>query len=101
MNSNLYPREKYQAAISELTGLGTIKERLRSAYGCFHPVADQHFGDDGLKAKHNAIIEALTAHKTGDPKNGHVNNTLANISNDEASNITTMIVELHYDLMRV
>jgi hypothetical protein len=98
--SNDYPREKYQAAMSELTGLGTIHERLKNAYGCFHPVADQHFGDDDMKTRHNAIIDALTAHKTNDVNIGHVNNTLAKINDDEALDIVTMIVELHNDLMR-
>ncbi|GFE49979.1 hypothetical protein So717_17320 [Roseobacter cerasinus] len=98
--SNDYPREKYQAAISELTGLGTIHKRLKNAYGCFHPVREDHFSDEQLKGRHNAIIDALTAHETKDVEIGHVNNTLAKISEDEALDIATMIVELHYDLMR-
>jgi len=57
---NLYALEKFlQAQRALCEGLGDIKERLREAYMCFHPVRKEDFPDD-LMSDYQWVIDQLT-----------------------------------------
>lgn len=59
MNS-LYALEKFlQAERALCEGLGDIKERLKDAYMCFHPVRKEDLPDD-LRGDYQWVIEQLT-----------------------------------------
>ena len=57
---SLYALEKFlQAERALCEGLGDIKERLKDAYMCFHPVREADFPDD-LRGDYRWIIDQLT-----------------------------------------
>jgi hypothetical protein len=58
---NLYAREKiFQAERALCEGLGDIKERLKDAYMCFHPVRKEDFPDE-LRGDYQWVVEQLTS----------------------------------------
>jgi hypothetical protein len=57
---NLYALEKFFQAERELSeGLGDIKERLKDAYMCFHPVRKEDLPDE-LRDDYQWVIDQMT-----------------------------------------
>lgn len=81
-----------------VSGVGRIKERLRDAFLEFHCLQPEHFPHEDLgqtedELKTYAEIQgALTAHETFE-------NTLAVMSEDEASSIAAKVLKLYLDVV--
>lgn len=96
-----YADEKFGAAVETMaTGIGTIQDRLLSAYMTFHPVSVENgdFPTDELKKEYHEIYEALTRVKD-DPIKGHVPSTTEKMTDDEAADVARKIYSLHLHLM--
>jgi len=100
-----YAREKMGVAVVDLaTGKGTIQDRLWKAYLGFHPVSEDDF-PDGLAEDYLEIMSILTREEPsydtrGEVTTGSVQNTLAKMTADEASDVAQMIVNINYKLHR-
>jgi hypothetical protein len=101
MSRNSYAREKFGVAVDNLaTGTGSIQDRILDAWMSFHPLQERDFDNPEDGAAFKSIMERLTAVKDGDPNNGYVKNTLAKMSDDDASRLASDIVELDHALRR-
>lgn len=98
-----YAKEKFSVAVNSLaTGKGTMQDRIWNAYRSFHTLDRNDFPDD-LKGDWDKIYNTLTREEASYDKNGQVTtgkvqNTLAKISNQEASEIAELICELEAKL---
>jgi hypothetical protein len=87
-----YACEKFTTAVYALTGEGSLKERIESAYLSFHPlrVADFEKYPD-LQLQYQDIINILTKVE-GTPGEGRVPATIKSMTSDEARNASDLIL---------
>lgn len=101
MSRNSYAREKLGVAVDGLaSGSGAIQDRLLNAFMSFHTLQPRDFAKAQEGAAFKSIMDRLTAVTDGDPDNGHVKNTLAQMSDEAASRLASDIVELDHSLRR-
>jgi len=88
-----YALEKLRLAIEGMAvSPRPLQLRLESAHLTFHPIREDDFPSDGMKAIYRDLMDRLTAVK--DPSRGYVPATVAQLSDDEAEEIARMIVNL-------
>jgi len=93
-----YANEKFYNAVDSLCGDGPLKTRIHYAFMSFHPVQASDFADAELRAKYEEIRRRLTVVKDGPEDRGYVLNTLDAMSDDEARQLSHLIVELAFNI---
>lgn len=102
MDDLSYPDEKFSTAMYSLAGEGSLKDRIMEAYMSFHPITGKDFKNHpDLKAKFEELHAALTAVKTGDPKDGYVKTTLDSMTTEQLDDLSGKIVGLALAIRRV
>jgi len=93
-----YAREKLGAAVDALvSGAGSLKERIWTAYLCFHPLTTKDFGPD-LVGRFKGIEAFLT---DADPNGGEgtVKAALAAMSDDDCSQLASRLLCLYVEVI--
>ena len=89
-----YEREKLGAAVHALAASAQpIQKRLEYAWTAMHTLIHHGLSDPERQAAFSSINDRLTADKSN-PEAGHMPTTCAGLTDDEASQIATDIVEL-------
>lgn len=91
-----YPYEKFSVAVDAMaTGLGSLSERIHSAYMSFHPLQPRDFDAfPEIKADYVRLMGLLTAHNDDTRTEGHVPKTLRLSSDEELKKIANLIVSI-------
>lgn len=96
-----YVWEKFSTAVYSLAGNGPLQDRLRSAYLSFHPIRIADFDDDPeMQADYREIMDRLTARPEGYPGEGKVPSTLRQMSDDEADELASLIIDFCFSVAR-
>lgn len=103
---NLYALEKFlQAERALCEGLGDIKERLKDAYMCFHPVRKEDLPEE-LRGDYQWVIDQLTkkpqlvAKDSDFVVSGSVDQTLHLMRRKTAANIAERIRHIYKQLCK-
>ena len=96
MNSReRYAFEKFGVAVDGMaTSAQSIQRRLFNAYMSFHPVKESDFQDAEDAELYRRIHDRLTSVKDGPESRGYVQNTLDQMSDEEAEDLAEDIVRL-------
>ena len=91
-----YAAEKFWSAIGSLAGNGPIKQRLESAFLHFHPIKPDDFANAETRKDYEDLMRRLTVVK--DDAKGHVPSTIAAMTEEQAENVTGLIVSLCHSI---
>jgi hypothetical protein len=95
-----YAWEKFSTAIFSLAGEDRMRSRILSASKSFYVLQLSDFADyPELQEQYREIMDRLTAVRT-DPATGHIPSTLESMSDDEAREIATLIIEMTFAIAR-
>ena len=95
-----YAWEKFQSAIFALAGDGRTQSRILSASRSFHVLQLKDFANyPELHDQYREITDRLTVVRT-DPDKGYVPSTLESMSDDEAGEVATLIIEMAFGIAR-
>ena len=93
--SGSYEREKLGAAVYALAASAApIQKRLEYAWMAMHTLKAHGLIDSERAVEYDEIYKSLTADKS-DEQGGYVPTTCAKLSDDEAAQIATAIVDLN------
>jgi len=98
MSDISYANEKFYTAVDALCGGGPLRQRIFSAYMSFHTISHHPFDNKDLQTKFDEIMRRLTVVKDGDEDKGYVQNTLDKMSDRDAEEVSSLIVELAFNI---
>jgi hypothetical protein len=97
----LYALEKFGGAVDSMaSSTGSIQERLFNAFMIFHPVQENDFSDPENAELYRSIHDRLTSVKNGPESRGYVQNTLDQMSDEDAEQVASDIATLAHRLER-
>jgi hypothetical protein len=97
MDPLAYPWEKFSNAVYALASEGPLQERILAAYMSFHVLTAKDFTDPDLREQFEEIERRLTVVKD-DPQKGFVPATLDRMSDAEAREVASLIVEMTFSI---
>ena len=94
---NLYPEEKLCSAVDCLAiSSASIQDRLENALEPMIGLKESDFESVDAKALFNEIFETVTAVKDGPKEKGHIRSTLDKMSDSDAVELSSLILQLYH-----
>ncbi|MBB3525385.1 hypothetical protein [Rhizobium sp. BK456] len=99
MSIDGYHREKFASAVSNLVGLGEIRDRVERAFVSLITVNPEKMtGEAGRK--YQALHAKVTSQEEVTEGEGKIRSTLRQMSDEDVSDVAEELLEIHNQLLR-